>query len=361
MFYTRMRQYFPMPEDQIIDDRNELTNTEILRIDWPNDLPKPRVGLIQDKGPYPYWTRYARFLENNSIPFDFYRIHAHDWLEKSNDFDVIIGKPTSATYELEEFIEKVFILETHLNKICFPDLKDTILYENKKVESYLATIYRFPFIHANISNDKDDALRLIEEMDFPCVSKIVPGSGSIGVELVQSKTQAKKIINSAFSLNGRKTYVVYSRQKNYIYFQDFIQNDGYDLRVIVVGRKVFGFYRKALKGDFRASGMKLEEKRELPIEAMKIARKLSHVINSPFLVVDMLHGKDGKYYINEISPFCGISTQDELQVNGVSGAYVFDTEEEYHFEPINYWLHEAILLEFFENHYLPLVRQRNSL
>jgi glutathione synthase/RimK-type ligase-like ATP-grasp enzyme len=356
MFYSRMRQYFPMPEDQIIDDRSSLCNSEFLRIEWPKDLPKPNVGLIQDKGPDPYWTRYARFLENNSIPFKFYSIHDHDWLEKSKPFDVIIGKPASASFELEEFQEKVFILENHLKKNCFPGFKETILYENKKIESYLSEIYGFPFIHTYISYEKKDAIELLERMNFPCVSKIVPGSGSIGVELVLSKTKAKRIIDSAFSLNGRKGYVLYSRQKNYVYFQDFIQNDGYDMRVIVVGKKVFGFYRKTIKGDFRASGMKLEEKRELPIEAMKIARKLNMVINCPFLVVDMLHGKDGNFYINEISPFCGISTQDELQVNGVPGAYVFDTEEEYHFEPVNYWLHEAILLEYFENYYLPQAR-----
>ena len=60
------------------------------------------------------------------------------------------------------------------------------------------------------------------------------------------------------------------RQKNLVCFQEFIPNDGYDIRVIVVGNQIFGFYRKVPQGDFRASGMNIEEMRELPVEAMKI-------------------------------------------------------------------------------------------
>ena len=71
-------------------------------------------------------------------------------------------------------------------------------------------------------------------MEFPVISKIVPSSGSLGVELIRTPAEAKKLIRQAFSQNGRKIHIVYARQKNYIYFQKFIPNDGYDIRVIVV-------------------------------------------------------------------------------------------------------------------------------
>jgi glutathione synthase/RimK-type ligase-like ATP-grasp enzyme len=356
MFFSRVRQYLPMREDNIIDDREDFKENDNLYLNWPNGLKKPRIGLIQDKGPSPYWTRYAHFLENNSIPFEFYNIHDHDWLQKGREFDVIMGKPISAAYELDEFQNKFFILQKQLNKFCLPSFEEVFLYENKLIEAYLSEVYRFPFIQTYSSFDKADALLLAEHLRYPCVSKIVPGSGSVGVELIHTKDQAKKIINQVFSSQGRKIHILYERQKNFVYFQDYIPNDGYDIRVIVVGEKVFGFYRKAPKGDFRASGMKIEEKRDLPSEAMKIARKVNETLNSPLLVVDMLHGNDGNYYINEISPLCGISTQDELQVNGIPGVYIFSNDGTYHFEPVNYWIHEAVLYEFFNNYYLPKVQ-----
>lgn len=349
-----------MQANKIIDDRESLKDCEAVLIDWPRGIPKPRVGIFQDCGTTPYWTRYVHFLEANEIPHGIYSIHDHNWIEKANDFDVIAGKLCNSSYELEEIREKFFILENHLGKVCFPNLENSLLYENKKLETYLSQIYDFPFIPTYISYDKDDALRLIEGLKFPIVSKVVPSSGSLGVELVKTKKKARTIIDQAFSNNGRIIHVLYERQKNFVYFQDFIPNDGYDIRVIVVGKRVFGFYRRVPKGDFRASGMKLEEKRELPAEAMMIARAVNQVIKGPQLVVDFLHGQDGNYYIGEISPLSGISTRDELVVNDVPGAYVFEDDDSYSFVPGKHWLQEYSLCEFLSNYYLPLFVDGNE-
>jgi hypothetical protein len=77
-----------------------------------------------------------------------------------------------------------------------------------------------------------------------------------------------------------------------ISFQGYIPNDGYYMRVIVVGNRFFGFYRKVLLVDFRASRMKLEEFWELLECAIKIALKL----------------------------------------NGVPGVYMFEADGSYHFD-----------------------------
>jgi len=352
-FYSRVRQYFPMPIEEYKDDRSLLDRAQITLIDWPEKIVKPRVGIIQDLGSNPSWTKHIRFCENNEIPFEIYSIHDFNWLQKGNEFDVIIGFTSCSSFDLNEIRDKFYILESKLNKICYPSRKHILLYENKILESELSKIHNFPFIPTFVSYDKKDALTLLNNLDFPVVSKIVPSSGSVGVERIKTKNQAKKIIKQAFSQNGRKIHIVYSRQKNYVYFQEFIPNDGYDIRVIVVGNMVFGFYRKAPKGDFRASGMHIEEMRDLPEEAIRIARSVNKIINSPLLAVDMVHGVDGKFYINEFSPICEMSTLNQLQVNGVSGAYIFDKEDNYKFMPCNFWVHELALKEFFQNHYFP--------
>lgn len=356
LFYSRLRQYLPMNEDVITDDRELLKSADIVTIQWPPNVKKPLVGLIQDYWPYPSWTKYERFLSNNSFPFRFFNIHAHDWIEKAEDFDVIIGIPTPAPFSLEELRTKFSFLENRLKKVCYPSANDLFLYEDKRLESYLSRFFGIDFVKTYVSHDKEDALHLVENFTYPIISKVVPSSASIGVELIQSKRQAKKIIRKAFSNNGRKTHVVYYRQKNYVYFQDYIKSDGYDIRIAVVGDRVFGFYRLIPSGDFRASGMHHEEMKDLPAEAMKIARKVYKLFNSPQLIIDLLHGADGKFYINEISPLCQMSTQAQLKVDGVPGAYVFDADEDYHFEPGSYWVHELAIKEFFQNHYLPKVK-----
>lgn len=355
IIYSRIRQYFPMRKEFFIDDRSKLNIAEEIHINWPINIKKPNIGIIQDYGQYPSWTRYSRFCKNNSFPHHVYDIHNHDWMEKGKEFDVIVGITSCSTYNLEELRYKINVLETVLGKFCFPSRHQIFLYENKALEAALSKIHNFPFIRTYVSHDKKDALSLINKIEYPIVSKVIPSSGSLGVELIRSQSHAEKIVQQAFSQNGRKIHVVHTRQKNYVYFQQFIPNDGYDIRVIVVGNKAFGFYRKVLEGDFRASGMHQEELRALPEKALRIARSVNEIMKCPLLAVDMIQGLDGNLYINEFSPYCEITTISELYVDGVPGAYVFDNNDSYHFEPGKFWVHELALKEFFLNHYLPKI------
>ena len=47
---------------------------------------------------------------------------------------------------------------------------------------------------------------------------------------------------------------VTGREKGYIYFQEFIPGNEFDIRIIVVGDKAFAIKRMVRKNDFRASG-----------------------------------------------------------------------------------------------------------
>lgn len=352
ILYTHLRQYFPMRELQIIDDREILDEAPVILIDWPVRMKKPLVGIVQDYGPFPRWTKYRRFLDANSIPWEIYPIHSQDWLEAANKFDIVLGIPSNEFFRLEELRNKYYVLETFLGKVCYPSMRETLVYEDKILENSIAKIYGFPFIETYVSYDKKDALRLIEEIEYPFVSKVSPSSGSVGVQLIRSKAQARRIVHQAFSNNGRITHVVYNRQKNFVYFQKFVPNDGYDIRVIMAGNRAFGYYRRTPKNDFRASGMHLEEKRSLPDESLRLVRRMYKTLKFPQLVVDMLHGLDGNYYINEFSPICQQETPKQLMVDGIPGAYVFGEDEHIHFEPGKQWVHDLVLMEFFLNHYL---------
>lgn len=352
LLYASIRQLFPMPEKSYFNDRDHINDAEVVLIDWPENVKKPRFGIVKDYGIYPRWTKYCRFLDNNSFNYDFYNIHASDWIEKAADYDIIIGITGNDYCELQELRKKFFVLENFLTKACYPSMKHIFLYEDKGLEAHIAKITGLPFAYSYISNDKQEAYQLLDVLKYPVVSKIENSSGSIGVELVKTKNQGRKIINQVFSMRGRGSQLSYYRQKNTIYFQDFIPNDGYDIRVIVVGSSAFGYYRKVLKGDFRASGMEQVEKRALPEEAIRIAFKMNKVIKSPQLVVDMVHGLDGNYSVIEYSILCQMEFPEQLHVNGVPGVYIFDNAGNYYFKPGRYWVHELALKEFLQKDYL---------
>lgn len=353
--YARVRQYLPMSEPDYVDDRDRIEDAEIVTIDWPVHVEKPKIGIVRDHGPYPRWTKYCQFLDRNSFPYDLYNIHTHDWIENAAKYDIVIGHPSSELFHLEEMRRKYFFLETYLGKTCYPSTNHAVLFEDKSLQAYISKVFGIPFANTYVSHDKNDAMHLAENLPYPVVCKIVPSSGSAGTELVRTRKRGRAIVEQAFSRIGRKSHLVYFRQKNYIYFQEYVPNDGYDIRAIVIGNWVFGYYRKVLADDFRASGMGLVERRALPEEAMEIARKANEIIKSPMLAVDMLHGLDGRYHVIEFSPICRMETSVQLAVNGVPGVYVFDEDGSFHFEEGRYWAQELILREFLLNDHLPKV------
>jgi glutathione synthase/RimK-type ligase-like ATP-grasp enzyme len=352
-WYLRLRVFFPYTPYVITDDRKILDEgVETVVLEWPASVRKPMIGLIQDPGPSPRWTKYRRFFENNSIPYEYYDLAASDWLTKAGRYDVIVGVEASVPFYLEQIRRKFFTLERHLGKKCFPTYSDMVIYEDKILETYISEIHHFPFLKTYIYNSKEEALADSECHRYPLVNKIVPCSGSVGVELVKTPHQYRRIVQQSFSPGGRKSHVAYQSQKNFVYFQEYVPNDGYDIRIITIADSIFGYYRKAPKGDFRASGMGLVEKRELPPEAIKIAREVNDVLKCSMLVVDLLRGSDGRYYIIELSPMCRIDTAEQLHVDGKPGVYVAQKDGTYSFKPGRYWVHELALKDFFEKIYL---------
>ncbi len=358
-FYSRLRKYFPMQAPFYLDDRASIGDAEVVQIDWPEDLPRPRVGIVQDYGNYPRWTKYCRFFDHNCFPYEIYNIHAHDWLEVAQRFDVIVGVPSNEFNYLHEIRRKYFALATFYEKFCYPSVEHLTLYEDKSVEAFLAEKAGIPFVKTYVSNDKTDALQIIRTLKYPVVCKNESSSGSVGVELIRNLRQAEKVVNKAFSIRGKSTHLLYLRQKDYIYFQEFVPNDGFDVRAIVVGNWGFGYYRRNLEGDFRASGMNQVELRGLPEEPLRIAWEANKILKSPVLVMDMLHGLDGKYHVIEYSPLCEVNTPVQLKVDGESGVYIREEDGKIRFEKARYWLHELALKQFFVADYLPQIRRKS--
>ena len=82
-----------------------------------------------------------------------------------------------------------------------------------------------------------------------------------------------------FVLNDIQRYS--GTEKGYILFQDFLANNTYDTRLIVIGNRCYGTRRYCSPNDFRASGSglydndpKIFDKRSVQI-AFDVARKLN--------------------------------------------------------------------------------------
>jgi glutathione synthase/RimK-type ligase-like ATP-grasp enzyme len=336
--------------DQWILTDELLYKTESVMLQWPLGLKKPHIGLVKDfesKITIPliaYWPRYKKFLDTNEIPYDYYSIDRSDWIKEAEKYDIIVWHNEGDPATLHTSLSKIYFLENYMGKICLPNQKDLWSYEEKVHQYYLFSHYNIPAIETFITNRKDEALKYIEKAAFPLVSKLSTGSGSLGVELLKTKRQAVRFINKVFSY-GRKTYWTYVRQKDYIYFQKYLADSLYDLRVICVGEKYFGYFRMKPEDDFRASGAGLIVKQSIPESALLLAKSVKEKLNSQIIAVDMLKASnDNNYLVNEISISVQVDSPDELMVDGKSGYYIYDGNS-FHFKSGRYWLPELALFE----------------
>ena len=92
-------------------------------------------------------------------------------------------------------------------------------------------------------------------------------------------------------------------ERGYIYFQDFIPNNDFDIRVIVIGKRAFALKRMVREGDFKASGsgnMKFE-KSEFDERCVQIAFDTSEKLKSQCLAYDFIFDENKVPLIVEVS------------------------------------------------------------
>ena len=91
-----------------------------------------------------------------------------------------------------------------------------------------------------------------------------------------------------------------------IYLQEYIENEGVDLRLLTVGEEVFGM-RRVAQGDWRTNISQggLAESYSFSTDEEKLAVRVATSIGCPLCAVDLLPGIDGKLYALEVNAVPG--------------------------------------------------------
>ena len=235
------------------------------------------------------WITYC--LENR---IDFKKINCSDTdiINQLDDCDGLMWNWNQDDYKAELFARQlVRSLEKKGIKV-FPDTNTSWHFDDKVGQKYLLEAIEAPFVKSYVFYSSQEALNWIEKTSFPKVFKLRGGAGSTNVSLVKTKKKATRLIKKAFGSgfpprnrmsNLKDRFGVLQRDKNlaavkkivggigrlfipteferfshkqkgYIYFQDFIPNNYYDTRLVIIGNRCFGCRRYCRKNDFRASG-----------------------------------------------------------------------------------------------------------
>lgn len=232
------------------------------------------------------------YLNENHIEYDSASLLSIDAIETLKSYDVLLWH--FGQYSLAHMLEARSILYSAkmLGLRVFPDFKDAWHFDDKVAEMYALQAVGAPMPKSQVYYKMEDLKKDLEEgkIEFPVVAKLRSGSGSHNVKLIHNKGQllryARRMFGRGFdpapsllykassnirSSHDKATFMAklkrapeflrtrrgakqFPNEKGYVYLQEFIPSDGYDMKVVVVGDKLSGLHRPIRSHDFRASG-----------------------------------------------------------------------------------------------------------
>lgn len=274
----------------------------------------------------PHWKNYC---ETNNITHQIVNCYDNNIIKQIKDCDALMWHVNNFDYRDQIFAKSLIRSVEEMGIKAFPNSKSIWYFDDKVAQKYILEAIGAPLAYTFVFYDKKKALEWAEETNFPKVFKLRKGSGSNNVIMAKSRNHAKKLICKMFGqgikpLNMvsilKERYRKYKlgkekltgllkgiirlligtpylnmsvREKGYIYFQDYIPGNNYDIRVVVIGDKAFAIKRMVRENDFRASGSGniLYDKNLFDENEIKLSFDLAARLQTQCVAFDYVHHK----------------------------------------------------------------------
>ena len=294
------------------------------------------IAIHHSKGSFS--DRWITYCKANEIAYKIVDCYQSDIMHQLDDCDALMWHINHQNSKDVLFAKQLLYSVQAAGKRVFPDYNTAWHFDDKVGQKYLLEAIGAPLVPTWIMYNKKDALVWAEKNSFPKVFKLRGGAGSANVRLAKTKSEAVQLIEKAFgrgfsqydSLGNLKERIrkyqlgktdifdvikgfvriiyptkytmVAGRERGYVYFQEFIPENNYDIRVIVIGDKAFAIKRMVRDDDFRASGSGniRYEKVNFEDTTIKLSFFLSCKLKSQCVAFDYVY-QDKQPYLVEIS------------------------------------------------------------
>ena len=246
---------------------------------------------IPSDGPHPtHWSTLWLRLNDPRFKFEKINLLDCDLQSVANNFDCILWCVDHYRREETELATSIIDFFESNGLKTFPTSKDLKLFDDKAYQSLIMSAKKISTPKFHLYYSKNQALKFSKDTKYPIVVKLKRGSGSQNVSLIKNRRELNAFINKIFSKGIKSSprigFKVWSQtqsaksigdvlsrvkkipgfiknlkiskslpvERGYIYAQEWIENSGYDIKVVIVNGKLTAFGRKVRKGDFRASG-----------------------------------------------------------------------------------------------------------
>lgn len=286
-----------------------------------------------------YSERWIKYCEREGISYKLVNCYSSDIINQLEDCFALMWHFHHNNYRDVLFAKQLLFSLEQTGKKVFPDFNTAWHFDDKVGQKYLLESINSPIVPSYVFYDQNDALNWAKRTQYPKVFKLRGGAGSENVKLINNKNQAMKIIRKSFSKGfsqfdrwgylkerirrvkvGLDPYIgiikglgrlvipttyakMRGREKGYVYFQDFIPNNDYDIRVVVINNKAFAIKRIVRSNDFRASGggQIVYEKKHFDLKTINLAFETATKLRMQCAAFDFVYDKNWNPLIIEVS------------------------------------------------------------
>lgn len=253
------------------------------------------IAICQNKRIFDHstlWThRFIEYCTEEKIPYEVLDCYKSSIVSELNKYSALVWQYDNDV--VADILEARNVLQvaSNLGLETFPYPEMNWHFDDKIAETYALQAVGAPIPESWVFYLQDECEAWINNSaTFPLVAKLRCGSGSNNVIKLNNKIEAIHYTRRMFSkgydpapslrykalsklkssknlgmiikrikkipefLNTRRHAKMMPIEKGYCYFQKFIPNNGYDLKVVVIGDKITFCSRNVRKHDFRASG-----------------------------------------------------------------------------------------------------------
>lgn len=301
-----------------------------------------RVAIHFDYDDNNFCHHWMKILDDLNINYKLVDCFDNNIINELDSIDILLFNWLHYDYSVSIFAANlIYTIQSNMGVKVYPSFDTCFHYDNKVDQKYIFESLDIPHIPTYVFYDKNKALTWSESITYPKVFKLRGGAGSSNVKLINSISEARKIINKSFgyghpvisrtSLFRDRLYdfkknknmvslvgilkglarlfvkttqeVKAPRDKSYIYFQDFVKDNNHDIRVIVIDKKAFAIKRNCRDGDFRASGSGniIYDRHMIPLSCVKLAFIAAKKLKSQCVAFDFVFNEQNEPLVVEIS------------------------------------------------------------
>lgn len=279
---------------------------------------------------------------------------ANDWFIRveQSKADVFIARPPGISAQFKQlYDERLYILAEIMKKPVYPSLMECLVYENKRLLSYLLKAQNIPHPATHVFYFKEEALDQCRQGNYPLVAKTNIGASGSGVRILNNFSDAEKYLKASFSGKGspkrwgpntsrgnwtkRAFYYIlhpwkigdklalYVRKKSekqsgFVVLQEFVPHD-FEWRCVRIGDSYFAHKKIATAG--KASGTLEKAYDNPPLQLFDFLYEITQKLGFTSLAVDMFETPGGEYLVNEMQCYFGQSDPWQMLIDEKPGRY----------------------------------------